>query len=198
MRRNFYGFTLLELMVAISIFSVVSLLSMGGLNNILTTQESSEKNMLRLVRLQMIFTIMSRELQQLSSRSVRDEYGAMINAVTNGTSDGFNGIEFTHHGRFTLHDDANLQRVAYYLEGDNLVKKKWSVLDRVEDSQGEKTILLNNVDELNFSFYSINGNNSGKWQNSPVDQAESQLIAIRVTIKTVDYNKVYRVFEVSQ
>jgi len=185
-------------MVAISIFAVVSLLTMGGLNNILTTQEYTEKNMQRLMHLQMVFTTMSRELQQLSTRSIRDEYGSLVGAVTSNTSAGSNGIEFTHHGRFTLQDDVNLQRLAYYLEDNTLVKKKWSVLDRVEDSQSEKAVLLNDVDELNFSFYSINGNNSGQWQSSPDDKADSQLIAIRVTIKTSDYNEVYRVFEVSQ
>ena len=41
--KNSYGFTLLELMVAISIFAIVSLLAMGGLNNMLNTQEHAEK-----------------------------------------------------------------------------------------------------------------------------------------------------------
>jgi len=126
------GFTLLELMVAISIFAVVSLLAMGGLSNVLNTQEHTENNMHRLTRLQMVFTIMSRELQQLTERTVRDEYGALIEAISSETSEGMNGIEYTHQGRFTLGDNISLQRVAYYIEDKQLIKKVWQVLDRVE------------------------------------------------------------------
>ena len=197
------GFTLLELMVAISIFAVVSLLSMGGLNSVLNTQEHTEKNMQRLTRFQMVFTIMSRELQQLADRPVRDEYGAIIDAISNETSDGIDGIEYTHQGRFTMDDNVSLQRVAYYLEDKQLVKKIWQVLDRVEDSKPVKQVLLDDISDLTFSFYSMQAGsadtlNEIEWQDSPDDQHNSQLKAVKVAITTTDYDEIYRVFEVAQ
>lgn len=201
--RRSGGFTLLELMVAISIFAVVSLLSMGGLNNVLSTQEHTEENMQRLTRFQMVFTIMSRELQQLADRPVRDEYGTIIDAITNEMSDGADGIEYTHQGRFTMDDNISLQRVAYYLEDKQLVKKIWQVLDRVEDSKPVKQVLLDDISDLTFSFYSIQAGNADplneiEWLDSPDDQHDSQLKAVRVSITTTDYDEIYRVFEVAQ
>lgn len=203
MRRQ-KGFTLLELMVAMSIFAVVSLLTMGGLSSVLDTQEHTEKNMQRLSRFQMTFTIMSRELQQLSNRSIRDEYGAATDSISNVTSDDIDGIEFTHHGRFTLGDTVSLQRVAYYLEDKQLVKKVWSVLDRVEDSKAVKQIILEDIDEFDVSFYSLKqseitanqeANSEILWQESLVDDA--QLLAIKITLRSDDYDELYRVFEIA-
>lgn len=201
--KKISGFTLLELMVAISIFAIVSLLTMGGLSNVLNTQEHTEKNLQRLTRLQMVFTIMSRELQQLSARSIRDEYGAFVAPLSNEVSGGIAGIEFTHQGRFTLGDQVSLQRVAYYLEDKQLVKKIWPVLDRVEDTKPIKQILLDEVDDLSFSFYSAqsggsSGNNDIDWNNSVDTQGKTQLKAIRVAITTTDYDEIYRVFEIAQ
>lgn len=201
--RNASGFTLLELMVAISIFAIVSLLTMGGLNNVLNTHEHTENNLQRLSRFQMVFTIMSRELQQLSTRSVRDEYGAIIEAVSNETSDGVDGIEYTHQGRFTLGEDVSLQRVAYYLEDKQLIKKVWHVLDRVEDTKPVKQVLLKDVTDLTFSFYSTQADDSAantesKWENSPDAVNDLQLVAVRVAITTTDYDEIYRVFEIAQ
>lgn len=198
------GFTLLELMVAMSIFAIVSLLTMGGLSSVLDTQAHTEKNMQRLIRFQMTFTIMSRELQQLSNRSIRDEYGAAIDSISNVTSEGIDGIEFTHHGRFTLGDTVSLQRVAYYLEDKQLVKKVWRVLDRVEDSKAVKQIILEDINEFNVSFYSVKQSESRvnqevngeiSWQESIVDDA--QLRAIKITLISDDYDELYRVFEVA-
>ncbi|MCW8931066.1 MAG: type II secretion system minor pseudopilin GspJ [Gammaproteobacteria bacterium] len=199
------GFTLLELMIAISIFAIVSLLTMGGLSNVLETQEHAEKNMKRLIRFQMAFTIMSREIQQISLRPVRDEYGSAIDMITSQTSDGINGIEFTHQGRFTLGDTVNLQRVAYYLEDNKLFKKVWQVLDRVEDTQPVKQAILDDIDELKFSFYSVKL--SGEDENSTTENElswedtldeNSRVLAVKVSIISKDYDELYRVFEIAQ
>ena len=205
--KKMQGFTLLELMVAISIFSVVSLLTMGGLSNILSTQEHTENNMQRLVRFQMIFTIMSREIQQISSRPIRDEYGTISDAINSETSDGINGIEFTHQGRFNLGDTVSLQRVAYYQEDNMLIKKVWLVLDRVEDTKPVKQVIIDDLEEVNFSFYSVNPSEISpnevidsdiSWQDFLSKENGSQLKAIKVSFKSKDYEELYRVFEVVQ
>ncbi len=203
------GFTLLELMVAISIFAIISLLTMGGLSNILDTQAHTEKSLQRLTHMQMVFTIMSRELRQISLRPVRDEYGAFNPAISHKTSDDINGIEFTHQGRFTLGDNVSLQRVAYYLEDRQLVKKVWQVLDRVEDTQPVKQTVLDNIDELDFSFYtidiSIKKSSSGvavaleeiPWQHSIPDSPDIRVAAVKISIRDKDFGEIYRIFELA-
>ena len=192
------GFTLLELMIAISIFSVISLLTIGGLSNVLNTRTHTEESLQHLVRLQMVFSIIDREIHQLSNRPVRDEYGVNIPAITSDTSVGVKGLEFSHQGRFALAGQSTLQRVAYYLEDDKLIKKHWKVLDRVEDTQPVKQELLSNIDELSFAYYGRSSDGTGDWYDEWDADELLSLRAIRVTLKTPGYNDLYRIFEVSQ
>ena len=194
--RTNKGFTLIELMVAISIFAIVSLLTMGGLSNVLNTQKHTEDHLQRLTQFQMAFMILSRELQQFSNRSVRDEYGAMFPSISHETSEGIDGIEFTHHGRFTFGEQLSLQRVAYYLEDKRMIKKTWSVLDRVEDSKPHKQVVLDNVEALKFSFYTKQSSSEGQWQDDLTDIDNRQLSAVKLSIKTEDFDELYRIFEV--
>ncbi len=191
------GFTLLELMVAISIFAIVSLLTMGGMTTVLDTQQHTEENLQRLTRLQMVFTILSRELQQFSPRSIRDEYGAVIESISSETSEGVSGIEFSHQGRFTLGNKVSLQRVAYYYEDEQLVKKVWRVLDRVEDTRPVKQVLLDNIEELNFSFYVAQLQDEGDWQDTWIEDENAQLRAVKLSLKMADYDEIYRIFPIN-
>lgn len=196
LKQTIKGFTLIELMLAMSIFAIVSLLTMGGLSNVLNTQEHTEANLQRLTRFQMVFSILSRELQQYANRTVRDEYGAIIPSISHETSEGIDGIEFSHQGRFTLGDQVRLQRVAYYLEDKQLIKKTWQVLDRVEDTKPVKQVFLDDIEELNFSFYSAQSSSEGQWQDDVPDSENGQLRAVKLSIKSVDFNELYRIFEV--
>ena len=191
------GFTLLELMVAISIFAIVSLLTMGGMTTVLDTQQHTEEHLQRLTRLQMVFTILSRELQQFSPRSIRDEYGAVIESISSETSEGVSGIEFSHQGRFTLGSKVSLQRVAYYFEDEQLVKKVWRVLDRVEDTSPVKQVLLDNIEELNFSFYVAQLQDEGNWQDTWTEDENAQLRAVKLSLKMADYDEIYRIFPIN-
>ena len=51
-RLNFEGFTLLELLIAVAVFAVLSALAYGGLNNVLLTsrytQEDAEPTLISL------------------------------------------------------------------------------------------------------------------------------------------------------
>ena len=192
------GFTLLELMIAISIFSVISLLTIGGLSNALNTRTHTEESLQHLVRFQMFFSIIDREIHQISKRPVRDEYGAITPAITSDTSVGVEGLEFSHHGRFALAEQSRLQRVAYYLEDNKLIKKHWKVLDRVEDTQPVKQELLNNIEELSFAYYGHSSDGTGDWYDEWEADGPLSLRAIRVTLKTPGYNDLYRIFEVRQ
>ena len=204
--KSSYGFTLLEIMVAIGVFAVISLLSMGGLNNILNTQEHTEAYMDRLTKIQMTFAMMSREFQQILDAPVRDEYGGQMDSITTELSDGSRGLEFTHQGRFSFDNSLRVQRVAYFFENNKLVKNTWSVLDRVEDSKPLRQKILTDIDGISFAFFQDNKQKQEQEQaldaipwSEDLDNSDSlKLQAIKVTIQTKDYGEIYRVFELGR
>ena len=193
------GFTLLELMLAISIFAVVSLLTMGGLSNVLDTRSHTDQHLNRLSQLQMVFVIFSREIQQIAKRSVRDEYGAYLAPLNSETSEGLKGIEFTHNGRFTLGGQVRLQRVAYYHEDNKLIKKIWRVLDRVEDTKPVKQVVLDDIDELRFDYFIQSEDaQGGEWRDDWSEADDVQPQAVKLMITSADFGEIYRIFEIAR
>jgi len=66
-----------------------------------------------------------------------------------------------------------------------------------------KQVLLDDVEDVSFSYYSAktqgsNGSTDIEWKNFIDTQPGVQLAAVKVSITTSDYDKIYRVFEVAQ
>ena len=69
------GFTLLELLVALSIFAIVAVLAYGGLGTVLDQRILTEESAERLADLQKTYLIVQRDIEQLVPRAIRDEFG---------------------------------------------------------------------------------------------------------------------------
>ena len=69
------GFTLLELLVALAVFAIMSIAAYSGLSNVLFTRAAVETENRRLAMTQLAFHRLGQDLEQVIPRSVRDEYG---------------------------------------------------------------------------------------------------------------------------
>ena len=78
------GFTLLELLIAVSVFAIMAVMAYGGLSNVISNSTSSEKSLERLHQVQLAMLKISRDFNQLSKRSIRDEYGNSTNYLMTG------------------------------------------------------------------------------------------------------------------
>ncbi|MFP4682439.1 MAG: type II secretion system protein J, partial [Ectothiorhodospira sp.] len=82
--RRHRGFTLLELVVTLALFALVSLMAYGGLRSVLETRQLTDAAAHRLARLQMTVTLLGRDLEQLARRPVRDAYGDPVPPLRHG------------------------------------------------------------------------------------------------------------------
>jgi len=141
MRRT-RGFTLLELLIALSIFAAIGVMAYSGLSNVLRQQAQTRIYSDRLQMVQMTYRIVQRDLQQFVGRSIRNEFGAVSPALVAGGA--FAGVEFTRGGYPNPAGflRSNLQRVAYVMDEDRLVRRSWRVLDRAQDSLPDQQVLI--------------------------------------------------------
>jgi len=146
------GFTLLEVLIAIGITAMIGLGSWQILNSAIRTSEHTQVKLEELKALQKTMLIISRDLQQVVSRSVRDEYGDYQPALQ--TKGSLYQLEFSRAGwRNPLGDPrSNIQRVAYELNQDEFVRHYWNVLDRSQDSESVYRTLLKGVEEFSIRF----------------------------------------------
>ena len=160
-RRN-TGFTLLELLVSLTIFALIGVMAYGGLQSVLTQQSSTEEASQRLADLQKAYRIMRRDLEQIVARKIRNEYGDTIDELVGGS--GFTGVEFSRTGHPNpagfLRSD--LQRVAYVPDQDILLRQTWRVLDRAQDSTPDEQVLVEGISHFSMRFL----NAANEWLES--------------------------------
>ncbi len=195
------GFTLLELLVALSIFALVSALAYGGLSSVMQARTVTAIHSDQMARLQKAFNIMSRDLEQANGRAIRDSYGTAQSGFA-ASDYGGNALEFTRGGWNNPFPSAKRirsyqQRVAYRVEEKNLMRVYWFDLDLDYDSPKFEAPVLAGVQGMELRFL----DRDKKWQTGwPPQGSEDQVLprAVEVTLDLETLGKVSRLFLLAQ
>ncbi len=197
-----HGFTLLELLVAVAIFSVLSAMAYGGLRNVIDNSQQTDLSMQRLQEVQLAVLKISRDFSQMSQRSIRDEYGNRQDYLLSGLG-GDIVIEFSRNGRRNPAElqRSHLQRVAYKLEENQLYRLDWQHLDRPQEMQPYESVLLTEVESVSIRFLDTNNEWHDQWPplNTSVqagDMSES-LSAVELTLELTDWGEIMRIYRIS-
>ncbi|SRR5579883_135991 len=180
MHRN-HGFTLLEILLALFIFTLVAMITTSALHTAIRAQNDTQQNAKKLAELEIVFTFFSRDIEQAIDRPVTLPNGAIEDSFK-GAPD---SITFTHAGVANPGGQvlrSTLERVRYRLDKTNLIRETWESLDQTQDTQIQERILLKNVDDLAFQFLDKNGNFQTRWP-PPTDADKTPLPkAVRVIL----------------
>lgn len=165
-RKRAAGFTLVEVLTALAIFGVIGVMATRILTGMIELGSVAETRGAALADLQRAMDIVERDVEQSTTRTVRDEFGDPLPAVS--MADG-SLLELTRMGwRNPLGAPrAELQRVAYLLREDKLLRLFWPVLDRAPDTKPVAQILLRGVAEARFAAHDEAGEEHGHWPPPP-------------------------------
>lgn len=153
------GFTLIEMMIAIAIFALLSLGAYQVLQGVLRSDEISRERGDALKQLQRAMIIVERDFQQMNARNNRsdDELTAMpLQAGKFMFDSDDDGIAFTRSGwRNPLSQlpRSSLQRVIYRVKDAKLERLSHIYLDPAIGEEPSKKIILDNVESVLFEFY---------------------------------------------
>lgn len=155
------GFTLLELLVALAVFSIMSIAAYNGLRNVLFTRAAVEAQSQRLAAVQLAVYRLEQDIEQAMPRSIRDEYGDPQAALL-GDELNDDRLTLTRAGWDNPlgQPRANVQRVAYRLREGRLWRLHWPVLDRGGRIEPRETLLLDQVRAFKVRFL-----NRDEWRN---------------------------------
>ena len=175
-----HGFTLLEMLVALTVFALVSAMVYGGQVAILKAKEGTERQAYHLKQLQRAMQIFERDIGQHLLRAVRDEFGDSKPPMESAEF-GAVRLTLTHAGwQNPLNQPrSTLQRVAYGLEEGMLQRYSWSQLDRVQGDEPYRVVLLESVREFGVRFL----DQGREWQEQwPVQGATSPVMPLAVEL----------------
>jgi general secretion pathway protein J len=165
MRRRLAGFTLIELMVAMAIFGILSALAYGVLNQTILNSEILSSRMERLEAIQKTVRTISDDFIQLAPRPVRQDIGEGFSASLTTDIQSVYAVELTRGGwsNLIVLPRGTLQRAAYRLEENELVRYHWNVLDRTLSNEPVEVVLLDGVESLVLRFLQSNGEWTELW-----------------------------------
>jgi general secretion pathway protein J len=199
MMRTQRGFTLLEMLVALAVFAVLGLMSSQMVRRILDVHTVAIARGERLSELQTAVGIIQRDVFQIEARSVRDEMGDALPTLRVGTDI---LLELTRSGwRNPLGQRrSELQRVAYQMRDETLLRYYWNVLDRAEDTQPVVQELLHGVTEVSFQALDVSGNEHAYWPlvGDLTSDPNMKLAGIELRLNAAPFGEIIRVWDVPQ
>ncbi|MCF6298982.1 MAG: type II secretion system minor pseudopilin GspJ [Thiomicrorhabdus sp.] len=201
MLKKTKGFTLLELLIAMMVFSILSIMAYAGLRSIIDAKMHTEKVAQQMVELQTAFMFIGRDIEQAIGRSVRDGFGDVQPAMQGGGF-GRDLIHLTRAGytNFLKTSRSNLQRVAYRLADEELTRVSWPMLDQDFNDDVYARVLLDNVKKVEIFYVDRAGEKQDQWPpafGGEEDDKQTQLPnAVIITIEIGNTGEIRRVFRV--
>lgn len=194
-----HGFTLLEVLIAISIFALMSMASYQVLQGVIRSGELSKKHSDELVSLQRAMLIIEQDFTQIIARASRDEGidSDEIRTLSYGKSlydSEDEGVEFTRLGwtnPLNLLPRSNIVRVRYRLFEGQLQRQYFLYPDIIAGQEPETQVLLEGIETLTFRFWSKN------WQTT-WNEADELPAGIEISFTSKHFGEIKRMFLIAE
>jgi general secretion pathway protein J len=177
------GFTLVELLVALAIFAMISVAGVTLLRSGSDTQIAVKSRLEDYSRANRLYNAMEGDLAQAVIRPVRDQAGAPVPAFTADNAAVPGALFGFVRAGWSNYDDApraGLQRIAYTLEGGVLKRLSWPMLDGAAPS--DAATLVENVTAVRLRFRDEKGGWRSDWTAIDAD-AMPRAVELRLTIQ---------------
>ncbi|APE07339.1 MAG: type II secretion system protein GspJ [Alteromonas sp.] len=189
------GFTLIEILVAMAIFTLIGLASTGLLTTVIDSNTLSQERFEKLQLLQRAMVTIERDIQQAVSRSVRvdGEKREIVMAggeVEGSDDDGIGFVRGGWHNPQLMLPRSTLQYVAYRLRDNQLERLYSNYVDNVIGYEPKVRVLLDEIESFKVEF--LAGNNSSstveedddiKWSESYQGKVLPRAVAIEFVSK---------------
>ncbi|WP_339689538.1 type II secretion system minor pseudopilin GspJ [uncultured Parasphingorhabdus sp.] len=160
--RNRNGFTLVEMMVALFIFAMLSVAGVIMLRSAVDSDEVTAGKLGQMAEMQRFVSLMEADLSQTLPRTYRDDHGDRMPAFASETAGAEKALlKFTRGGQSNINGQArsNLERVEYRLQDGNLERWRYRMTDG--GSIDQPAVLISNLGSFELRFR----NKRGQWSN---------------------------------
>jgi general secretion pathway protein J len=197
------GFTLLEVLIAVAVFAILSTVSYAGLMRMLDGRARVEAERQQWSVLATTFTLIEDDLGNARPRTVYDPYGNVIAAFIGRPVDprpmGPSSMEFTRGGAFPGSGAiSDLSRVEYVLSENKLIRRIWETLDQVAPNKPSDVVLLKDVDNLTTRFYSPQTGWNDRWPVDPNAGLLSRPTAVEIAFDVKGIGRLTRLMMVGE
>ena len=199
MKRHTQGFTLIEILVAVAIFGILSVGAYTVLDAGMRSRAQTESRLSKLEALQRTIQTIEKDLRMISLRQVRDEFGDKI-PLLKGQSEQSGQESYLELTRSDWRNPAglprsNLQHLMYKFEQGSLKRLHTIFLDQASNSPYVEQILLDEIQTFNLTFL----DQQQQWQNAwsmfgSVEEDQLKLPkAVRLRMEVEPFGQIERI-----
>ena len=190
---NAKGFTLIEILVAIFLASLIVILVFSGLSTSLSMNEKTLNRSNLLSQITLTDKIIKRDLLHALDRKARDERGDELDSPLFGETLLNEGIflAFSIHTPIKDNSQGALKWVEYSKEGTQIIRSEYSYADKVLDSLKHTSILLESVDSLDLKFFN-QGSFTEVWPPQEMVEFSELPQMIEISFKFKLYGDIFR------
>lgn len=196
-RRPQRGFTLLEVIVAVAIFAVVSLMAYSGLELLLRSQRGLDTAAERQRTIDLAVLRLERDLRQAYARPVRGPYGDAQAAMIGSQTRAEWSVLDLQGARDGVREQGT--RVSYAVQDGALWRAQDPVLDRTPRDSARKRLLLDQVERISWRYWIAGKQRLDQWPpRTGISAPERLPRAIEVTLKLKDVGDIVRIIELPE
>ncbi len=202
MRNRCRGFTLLEILVAVAILAIMSVMTYRGVSEARISVENAGGHMDRLREVQRAMHLLTRDFRTLAPRPIREPIGDGHRAALRRDPNAVTLVELSHAGwpNGAGAPRGTIQRVSYRLDESTLIREYWDVTDPTLANVPVIRRLLNQVEHIELRYMNAGREWVAQWP--PLGSAgdtghRARPLAVEITIKLSDYGELRRLIEVA-
>ena len=191
------GFTLVELLVALAIFAILSGFAYRSLGAMLEAREKLRDDARKWRDVAVFVSRLERDLGSIVPRLARGPAGTVLSPVSSSlaTQNDGEGLALTRAGS-PLQDNvlAAPQRVGYRLRGGQVERLSWAALDAAPREEPAAIAILGGVRALSFRFLDPK---SGEWRLAWAPPGSGQPVpaAVEATLELASGERIVRLID---
>ena len=178
------GFTLIEVLIAIIIMTVIAVISTNILQSSLSSREFTNQSLEKIKKINLASNLVRRDFRQSVNVPMKDLYGQPLKA-TFLSPEGSKRIIFTVLVNRYSEETSGVRRVEYLFNENSFIRRQYFAGNPYSSSDYSESVLFKDIDDVKISF-----SDGSKWVNSwPLDELTQRSIPRLIQIKLMQKNK---------
>ena len=178
------GFTLIEVLIAIIIMTVIAVISTNILQSSLSSREFTNQSLERIKKINLASNLVRRDFRQSVNVPMKDLYGQPLKA-TFLSPEGSKRIIFTVLVNRYSEETSGVRRVEYLFNENSFIRRQYFAGNPYSSSDYSESVLFKDIDDVKISF-----SDGIKWVNSwPLDELTQRSIPRLIQIQLMQNNK---------